>query len=77
MAILPKAIYRFITIPIKIQAQLFTDMEKATLSFIGKNKQASKQTNKQKTQHSEKKYSTIKDLLGKSPFLNASCTGEQ
>ena len=67
MAILPKAIYRFNAIPIKIPTQFFKDMERAILKFIWKGKKTK----------IVKQFLTIKEQLMESPSLTSSFTTEQ
>jgi hypothetical protein len=42
IAILPKAIYRFHKIPVKIPTQFYKDMERAIIKFIWKDKNNSR-----------------------------------
>jgi hypothetical protein len=65
MAILPKAIYRFSAIPMKIPTQFFRDRE--IFKFIWMNKKP----------RIAKLLSTIKELLGESPSLTSNSTTEQ
>jgi hypothetical protein len=67
MAILWKAIYRFIAIPIKIPTQFFIELERAICKFNWNNRKP----------RLLKLFSTIKEFLEESLSLTPSCTTEQ
>ena len=66
IAILPKAVYRFNAISIKIPIQFYTDLERTIINFIWKNKKP----------RVSKTILPIKELLEASPFLTSNSITE-
>jgi hypothetical protein len=64
---LPKVIYRFYAIPIKISTQFFLELERAIGKFIWNNKRP----------RIANLFSTIKELLGELLSLTSSCITEK
>jgi hypothetical protein len=67
MAVLPKAIYRFNAIPIKIPNQFFIELERASSKFLWKNK----------TPRIEKNILKTNELQGESPSMTLSYITEK
>jgi hypothetical protein len=68
MAVLPKAIYRFNTIPIKIPTQFYTEIDRTLFSFIWKHIST-------KIPRIAKTILNNKELTGiYHPFLISTCT---
>jgi hypothetical protein len=74
VAILPKAIYRFNAMPIKIPTQFFKDMERTGFNFIQEKKKKTLRIVKTILNNKKKKK---KNLLEESPSLTSSYATEQ